>query len=96
MRRIATHPVVDIGPEAQQPAAIVVFLAHLDCEKRRIVDADADLLDRRHEKVLAVLALQYGLKKPDQGRPADWRTHVKPRTITGDSHVEVAAERWIP
>ena len=33
------------------------LLQHFDGEERRIVDTDADLLHRGHEKVLAVLAL---------------------------------------
>ena len=93
---IAGHPVVDIGAEPQQPASIVALLEHLDRQKRRIVDADADLLHRRHEKVLAVLALENRRKQPDQRRPPDRRPHVEPRTIAGDSHVEIAAERRIP
>src|SRR5580692_1557550 len=96
MRGIATNPVIDIGPETQQRAACVALLEHLDREERRVVDADADLLHRRHEKVLAVLALQDRRKKPDQRRPADWRAHVKPRTIACDSHIEIAAEWRIP
>ena len=96
MRGITGHPVVDIGSETQQGAAFVVFLAHLDRKKRRVIDADADLFHRRHEKVLAVLALEDRGKKPNQRRPADWRAHVKPRTIACDSHVDVAAERRIP
>ncbi len=57
---IARHPVVDIGAEAQEPAVLTGLLCHLDRQERRVVDDDADLLHRGHEKVLAVLALQDG------------------------------------
>src|SRR6202011_5247593 len=69
---------------------------HLDRKERRVVDTDADLLNRGHEKVLAVLALEDGRKQPHQRRPPDWSSHVEPRTIAGDSHVEIAAEWRIP
>src|SRR3954471_2501730 len=46
--------------------------------------------------MLAVLPLENGREQPYQGRPADWRSHVEPRTISGDSHVEIAAKRRIP
>src|ERR1700736_2945194 len=96
MSRLAIDPVIDIGAKPQEPAARVVLVAHLDRHEGCIVDTDADLLHRSHEKVLAVLALEDGREQPHQRRPADWRAHVEPRTIAADSPVEVAAERRIP
>jgi hypothetical protein len=60
MSGIAWHPVIDIGAKAQQPPALAGFVLHLHREEGSIVDADADLLDRCHQIVLAVLALENG------------------------------------
>jgi hypothetical protein len=46
--------------------------------------------------VLAVFALEDRRKQPDQRGPTDRRPHIVPRTVTGDSHVDIAAERRIP
>ena len=96
VRGIAGHPVIYIGAKAQQPASAVALSDHFDGEKRRIIHADADLLDWCHQKVLAILSLEDCRKQPNQRRPANRRPHVKPRTVTGDSHIEIAAERRIP
>jgi len=93
---ILQHHLVESQRLAQQRPARIALFAHLDREERRIVDPDADLLDRRHQKVSALLALEDGREQPHQRRPADWRSHVEPRTIAGDSHVEIAAERRVP
>src|SRR5262249_36406980 len=60
MRSITINPVVDIGAEAEQQSAVsIVELLHLDSEKRRVVDADADLLDRSDQEMLVAFALEY-------------------------------------
>ena len=76
--------------------ALAGLVLHLHGEERRVVDANADLFDRGHEKVLAVFALEDGREQPHQRRPADRRAHVEPCSVGGDSHVEIAAERRIP
>src|SRR5262245_961996 len=96
MARLARHPVVDIGAEAQQPAARVVLYPHFYGHEGRIIDPDADFLDRRDQKMLAVLTLKDSGEQPHQRRAANWRSQIEPRTITGDSHVEVAAKRRVP
>ena len=96
MRKIAGHPIIDIGAEPQQAAVFVPIPDHLDGEKRRVIDANADFLHRSDQKVFAVLAFQDRGEQPHQRRPADRRSHVKPRAVAGDSHVQIAAKRRIP
>ena len=50
MIRVAAHDVVDIGAENEALLRPAVLDLHLHREKRRVVDADADLLDRRHQE----------------------------------------------
>ena len=93
---VARHPIVDIGAEAQQRSALVRVLDHFDSQKRRIVDLDADLLDRRHQEVFVALALQNGREQPHQGGTTDRRAEIEPGSVRSDAHVEIAAERRIP
>src|SRR5262245_46246581 len=96
MLAVAIDPVVDIGAEAQERASFVALPSHLDRDERPIINADADLLHRRNQKMLAVLALQNGGEQSHQRGTSDWRPHVEPSTIPCDSHVEIATERRIP
>src|SRR3981081_2983361 len=96
MRLVAGHPIVAIGAEPEQLAALVLFGLHLDGEKRRVIDADTDLFDRGHEKVLAVLALENRREQADQCGTSDWRSSVEPRGVAPDPHVDIAAEWRIP
>ena len=70
--------------------------AHLDGEERRVVDLDADALDRRHQHVaFAVLAQDRG-EELHERQAADRRAQVEPRSVGGDAHVDVAAVGRIP
>ena len=92
----ARHPLVDIGAEGERARRPRPFGFHLDRRERRIVDRDADLLDRRDQEILVALALEHRGEQLHQRRPSDRRLHVEPGAVGRDAHVEIAAERRIP
>jgi len=92
----AGHPVVHIGAKRERARSPLAFLLHLDRGERRIVDRDADLLDRRDEKVSPGFALEHRGEQLDQRGTPDRRLEIEPGAVGGDAHVEVAAERRVP
>src|SRR4029077_3129337 len=94
--RPGRDPVVRIGAKRQHARRPRAFLLHLDRGERRVVDRDADLLDRGDEKILLAFALEHRRKQLGQRVPPDRRFQVEPGAVGGDAHVEVAAERRIP
>ena len=90
--RSGRHNVVQIGVENQLLLAAVAFDGQPHCKKGDVLDLDAAALDRCDQAIAAIrLAAQNGSKEFDERRPADRRPAIKPCTITGDAHVEIAA-----
>jgi hypothetical protein len=93
---VGRDDVVDIGAEDQPPAVLFGLGRHLDGDERRIVDPDPDPFDRGHQHVtLGVLTQDRG-EQLDQRRPADRRSAIEPRPVSGDAHVDFAAIGRIP
>ncbi len=66
-------------------------------EERRVLDLDADPLNRRHKDVTAVrVAPQDGGKEPHQRLAPDRAAAIVPGPVGGDAHVDFAAIRRIP
>src|ERR1700733_12502366 len=96
MLRSARHPIVDIGAEMQHASVRAIFGVELYREERRIVDRDAALLDWRNQEVIVALALKDRCEQFYQCRPADRGFEIKPRPVSGDTHIEIAAKWRIP
>jgi predicted esterase YcpF (UPF0227 family) len=67
-----------------------------DGQKGRIVDLYADALDRRDKNEAIFVFAQNGGEKLDQRRASDRRAHIKPGSVAGDAHVDIAAKWRIP
>ena len=80
------HPILHIGPEPQGTTVFPRFFGELDCEKWRILDLDADLLDRCHQDVAILVLAQNGREELHQRRPPDRRAVVEPSAVAGDAH----------
>ena len=93
---VAWHPFVHIGAESEFTVRALTVLFHFNGKKRRVIDTDADLLNRRHQKILVRLALEDRGKQLHQRRAADRRAEIEPRAVAGNPHIEIAAERRIP
>ena len=88
--------IFDIGAERQARLAEIVLASHLDGEKRRVINSYSDPLDRGDEDMaIGVLAQDRG-EQLDQRRPADRRAAVKPGSVGGDAHFDLAAIGRIP
>jgi len=85
---VATHPIIDIGAETQQRTPIIALLPHFDRQKRRVVDADADLFHRRDKKMLTVSRLRMVENSRHQCWPPDRRAHIEPGAVGRDPDVE--------
>ena len=90
--RPGSHLVAHIGFKGQ----IAALLVHIHRHKRRIIHRDADLFDRRDQHIFIAVAAQDGRKQLHQRRPPDGRTHVKPRPVPRDPHIDLAAMRRVP
>ena len=96
MFRIYGHYVFDVGAEREPRFVRLAAAPHFDRQKRRIVDPDPDLLDRRHQDVTLVLTAHDRGEQLDEWRPADRRATIKPCSIGSDAHVDIAAVGRIP
>ncbi|MCY1184760.1 hypothetical protein D9M73_254800 [compost metagenome] len=64
--------------------------------ERRVIDLDADLLDRSDQKVVITIATDNRREQLDHRLTPDWRPQVVPGAIASDAHVDIAAECRVP
>ena len=96
VRGVDTDEIVDVGPEGDLPPGPLPVHRHLDREEGRVLDRDADALDRRDEHEALRIAAQDRGEQLYEGGPADRRAVIEPGSVGGDAHVDVAAERRVP
>ena len=86
------HNVVHIGAEDQLLVAALAIDRQFHGKKGDVLDIDAAAFGRGHEPMGAVyLTTQDGGKELNQRQPPDRSPAIKPSTVAGDAHVEVAA-----
>jgi hypothetical protein len=88
--------VVDVRAERELPPGTRALDRHLDGEERRVLDRDADALDRRHEHESLRILAQHRGEELYERRPADRRAVVEPGAVGGDAHVDLAAIGRLP
>src|SRR6516164_10771816 len=92
MVRSCRHNVVQIGPEYQLLLAAIALEGQRHRKEGDVLDLNAAAFGRGDEPIGAVLlTAQHGGKQLDEFYPADRRSSIEPRSITGDPHVEIAA-----
>ena len=96
MLGIDRHQVFDIGAEHELRSSASLSNAHFDRQKRRVVDLDPDLFDRRHQDVAVAFPAHDRREQLDERRAADRRATIKPCSIGSDAHVDIAAVGRIP
>ncbi|MNC53204.1 hypothetical protein D3C75_1025950 [compost metagenome] len=87
---------IDIGGKAQDLSLTLTFHVHGNRHERRIVDLDADFLDRGDEEIIIAVAADDGGEQLDHRLAPDRRAQVVPGTVTGDTHVDIATEVRVP
>ena len=89
-------PILDVGPEPQNSLWFFPRHRHFHGKERRVLDFYADFFDGRDKNIAFRVLAQNRRKKPHEGGAADRRAAVKPRPVSGDPHVDIAAIRRIP
>lgn len=86
------HKFVQIGAEYQLLVATSPLDRHCDGEEWCILDLDTAAFGRGDQPIMAIrLTAQHGGEELDERRAADGRSAIKPGTVAGDSHIEIAA-----
>jgi len=88
--------ITHIGHEGQALVLALPLGPEIDGDKGRIIDGDADLLDRGDQKILAPLALEDGREQPYQCRAAYGRALIEPCAVARDPHVQITAKGRVP
>src|SRR5262249_51701747 len=96
MPRPCRDPIIHIGAELENTAALAGSHFHLTGNKRHILDGNAHIHNRRNQKVLLAFPFEHCRKQLDQSRPTNRRLLIEPCAVGSDPHIDVAAEGWIP
>src|SRR6218665_990298 len=88
--------VFHVGGKAQHLRLTLAFHFNADRHEWRIVDGDADLFHRGNQEIGIAVATNDGGEQPHHGFAANGRAQVVPGAITGDAHVDIAAEIRVP
>ena len=96
MLRPDLDEIVHIGAKGDLAPFAFALHSHLDGEEGRILDRDPDPLDGRDEHVALGILAQNRRKQLHEGGPVDRRSHVMPRAVGGDAHVDFAAIGRVP
>src|SRR5690348_8622631 len=86
-----------VEPKGDAAAFALVFALHLYCAKRRALDIDLKLLDRRDQDVAPVgFTAKDGGEQSHHRGARDRMTFMVPRAVAGDPHPGMAAALGIP
>jgi hypothetical protein len=95
--RAGDDQVAGVEPEGERPVFPLALGLQLDGDEGRVLDLDAELLDRRDQHEAAVgLAAQYGREEPHHRLAADRASLVIPGAVPRDAHRALAAMARIP
>jgi hypothetical protein len=96
MLRPHRDDVVDIGAEGDAAFLALAFDRHLDRQEGRVLDLDADPLDRGDQDVAVRVLAQHRGEELHQRRPSDRRVVVEPGSVACDSQRDLAAIGRVP